>query len=207
MTWAPDYVELEDLKRVLRLDDEADDLELAAAITAASRAIDTYCGRQFGQTDAAEVRTYAPTADAAGDGRGIVIDDVMDLTGLAIGVDEANDGTFSTTFTVDAQARLWPWNAAAEGRPYTELRTIGASRFPRRARAVQIEARWGWSEVPALVKQACALEAIRLFKRPAAPFGVAGSPELGAEPLRLLARLDPDVELMLSGLRRHWYAA
>jgi hypothetical protein len=52
--------------------------------------------------------------------------------------------------------------------------------------------------VPASVKLAALLQATRLFKRKEAPFGVAGSLELGSE-LRLLAKLDPDVEMLLGG--------
>lgn len=208
MPWSPDYVELDDVKHALRITDDEDDVELGAAITAASRAIDDYTHRQFGKTDAAEIRIY-PDVEAGGESwerPGVLeIDDLASTTGIAIGVDEANDGTYSTVYTLGTEARLWPLNAQVAGRPWTELRTLGSRRFPRQAGAVRIEAQWGWAAVPALVKQACMVEAIRLFKRKDAPFGVAGSSELGgAEPLRLLARLDPDVELMLAGLRRRW---
>jgi len=50
-------------------------------------------------------------------------------------------------------------------------------------------------------KVATVLQANRLLKRRHAPFGVAGSPELGSE-LRLLARVDPDVAVSLRGLGR-----
>ena len=208
MPLAPDYVEADELKHALRIDDTVVDPEIGFAISAASRAIDAYCGRSFGKTEAAETRIFADTDAAALDGRGLVIDDVAASLGLVVGVDEGDDGTFGTTYAVGTDVRLWPWNAEGEGRPWTELRTVGSKRFPRRARAVQVTAQWGWPEVPALVKQACLIEALRLFKRKDAPFGVAGSTELGgAEPMRLLARLDPDVELLLAGLRRRWLAA
>lgn len=57
----------------------------------------------------------------------------------------------------------------------------------------------GFTTVPAAVKLACEIQASRWFKRNDAPFGVAGSAEMGTE-LRLLARLDPDVEVLLDSV-------
>lgn len=54
------------------------------------------------------------------------------------------------------------------------------------------------SPVPAMVKLACEIQATRWYKRPDAPFGAIGSPEFGTV-AQLRAKLDPDVELMLSG--------
>jgi len=56
------------------------------------------------------------------------------------------------------------------------------------------------TDVPAVVLQACLIQSARLFNRKHSPYGIAGSPELGSE-MRLLNRLDPDVEALLSGVR------
>jgi hypothetical protein len=40
------------------------------------------------------------------------------------------------------------------------------------------------------------MQASRLLSRRDAPFGIAGSPEMGSE-MRLLAKLDPDVDLLV----------
>ena len=50
MAWQPDYVTTDELKTHLRIDlaDTTDDDAIGIAITAASRAIDRSCGRQFG---------------------------------------------------------------------------------------------------------------------------------------------------------------
>ena len=45
-------------------------------------------------------------------------------------------------------------------------------------------------------------EASRWFARRNSPYGIAGSPEMGSE-LRLLAKLDPDVAVMLAGKVRY----
>jgi hypothetical protein len=57
------------------------------------------------------------------------------------------------------------------------------------------------------VEQATLLQASRFHARRFSPYGVAGSPELGSE-LRLLAKLDADVELALSKAQLvRWWAA
>lgn len=56
-----------------------------------------------------------------------------------------------------------------------------------------------FNPVPAPVKYACMLQASRWFKRKDAPFGISGSPEMQGE-MRLLAKLDPDVEVLLDSV-------
>lgn len=204
MAWAPDYASVAELKAALApgITDALDDVALQLAVTAASRAIDRSCGRQFGKLDAPAVRYYTPTSA----GRpAVVIDDLMDPTGLVVRVEDGG-GSFGDPLVLDTGYRLFPWNAAADGRPWTMLVGVAPTRFPTRERAVEVAARWGWSAVPAVIKQACLLQASRLFKRKDAPFGILGSAELGSE-LRLLDRLDPDVAVLLAGLRRlRWVA-
>lgn len=51
---------------------------------------------------------------------------------------------------------------------------------------------------PASVKLATMIQGSRWAKRRDSPFGIAGSPEMGNE-MRLLARIDPDVAVLLGG--------
>lgn len=60
--------------------------------------------------------------------------------------------------------------------------------------------------VPASINLATLIQAARFVKRRDAPFGVAGSPDMGNE-LRLLARLDPDVLVLVANHRNWWSAA
>lgn len=190
MAWAPDYVTVDELAAFRRIGDDADDTELAVAITAASRAIDLHCGpnRQFGKVDAVQERVY--TARARPDrGRWVVdIDDLMSTTGLVVEV----DGTALAGYTLE------PRNAAQNGRPWTRLVVDPDSAVqPTGAEyEMAVTALWGWSAVPVAVKQACLLQASRFVSRRDSPFGVAGSPDLGSE-LRLLAKVDPDVAVSL----------
>lgn len=197
MPWSPDYAEVTDLRSYLRIGDTVDDIELAMAITAASRAIDHVCNRQFGVVATAEARTYDVAWSPR---RGLWqtdIDDVQTTTGLVVTV--AGSSLSASLY------ELTPLNAASKNSPWTRLHLSAATRpslgtGPDR---VQVTALWGWTAVPATIKQATLVQSARFFRRREAPFGVAGSPEVGAE-LRLLERADPDVAVMVRPYRRDW---
>lgn len=195
MAWAPDYITLDDLKGYLEipLTDTQDDVELAEDITTASRTVDTTCSggirRQFGNTDMVAVaRTYRPKHTYLG--YLAEIDDLQDLTDLEVDAD-------GTVLTSD-QYVLHEENAVADGKPY-EWITVATSVVK-----LTITARWGWTAVPAQVKTSTKLQAAQLFKRRRAPFGLAGTPDLGAgsEPVRLLAITDPHLRVSLKDLIR-----
>lgn len=190
MPWKPDYLSAADAAAFVRLPDGAmaDETELALWCTAASRAIDNRCRRQFGQLAAPAARTYrGPAVYDVVSGLWLLdVDDVQDVTGLTIGgVPYADTG-----------AVLMPENAPADGVPWERLG------FPvQPATPVVVVARWGWAEVPAQVIGATKLQVSRWASRRDSPYGVAGSPDNGGE-LRLLARLDPDVKVAIAGLAR-----
>ncbi|MEV4212921.1 hypothetical protein [Micromonospora sp. NPDC049662] len=187
MPWKPDYLTAASAAEFVRAPG-VDEEELATWCTAASRAIDKRCNRQFGKADAPTVRTYRrPAAYDAVSGLWLLeVDDVQDVTGLTVGgVVLASSGT-----------TLLPDNAAADGKPYERLGFTDSPDSP-----VAISALWGWSAVPAGVIGACKLQVSRWAARRDSPYGVAGSPSDGSE-MRLLARLDPDVHTALAGLSR-----
>lgn len=192
MAWAPDYVTTTQLKSYLRIPDVMDDTELAFAITAASRAIDHDTNRQFGVLSSAEERIYAAWPDYERGYWVVEVDDFQSTTNLAVEV----DGTAVTTFLRE------PRNASQVSRPWTRVVfTSDSETQPCRTSEVAVTALWGWTAVPDTIKQATLLQAARLFTRRGAPFGIAGSPDQGSE-LRLLAKVDPDVQVMLLGYRR-----
>lgn len=208
MAWAPDYATTAELAALVRIQDTLDDVQLGLAITTASRAIDgpAGCNRQFGQVASPEARFYAGRWDPEGSRWVVETDDLMTVTGLAVAIDDAADGTYSTT--LDTVYTGWrPSNAGAKGRPWTSMSVLPSSGVQpgRRADSVRITARWGWTSVPTTIKQACLLQASRILARRDAPFGVAGSPDAGSE-VRLLARLDPDVAVAIAPYRRWWGA-
>lgn len=181
--------------------DTADDTLLTLALDAAASEIDAFCGRTFTQS-AALARVYTATSPTEVD-----VDPFATTVGLVVKTDDNGDGTYETTWTLNTDFRLEPVNAAADGRPWTRLASLGTRWFPRNTYGpgVQVTAAWGWgAAVPAAVKQANLLQAARLWQRKNAPFGVAGSVEFGSE-VRLLDELDRDVQRLLRTYRRQWW--
>lgn len=201
MAWAPDYATTSELKGMLGIPSATTtyDTELALVISAASRAIDHAADRQFGVLSAAAARVYTPRTFTGG--RRVIMDDLMTTTDLVVKADDDGDGVYERTIT-SAEYRLFPWNAAADGMPWTILFPEWGTVFPACERSMEITAKWGWTEVPDVVHQACLTQAGRLFKRRDAPFGVAGSLQDGSE-IRLLSRLDPDVAVLIASVRRY----
>jgi len=193
MAWAPEYVASADLKAYLRITDTDDDVQIDLAVTAASRAVDRYTNRQFGLLSAPEARKYTARWDKSRCKWVVDIDDLMTNVGLTVAGDAA-----ITDYS------LRPTNADLKGKPWTQI--VLNSGGNGREDGVTVTAKFGWSDVPVAIQQATLLQASRLFKRRDAPFGVAGSPEQGSE-LRLLAKVDADVEVVLGPYRRWWAAA
>lgn len=190
MAWAPDYITADDLRAYLR-DDDAADADLSLAITGASRVIDEFCNRQFGRVDTPEPRRYEAWPDYADSTWVVDVDDLQDGTGVQVDI----DGVTVTDWELE------PFNAPAVGQAWTRLRLPGEAVTPSTRRRVNVTAAWGWAQIPGRVQAATRLQAARIVWRRESPFGVAGSPDAGSE-LRLLARIDPDVAVLLTGLRR-----
>lgn len=207
MALLADYASLDELRAFLRITDAGDDPELSVALTAASRAIDHATSRHFGVDDSAVARYYSPLSGSFqrdwGDRATLEVDDISTTTGLVVKSDTAGTGSFATTLVLNTDYRLFPYNAALEGRPWTRIILSQGVGWAQAERGVEVTARWGWPAVPSAIKQATLVQASRFVKRRDAPFGVAGSPEMGNE-LRLLARLDPDVAVLVAGYVRHW---
>lgn len=182
--------------------DTGDDTTLQLALDAAEEQIDLFTFRQFAADAVAVARTYDAAVPTYLD-----VDPITTTTGLIVKTDDNADGTFETTWTLGTDFRLEPLNAAAEGKAWTRIVGLGTRTFPRHAYwpGVQVTAKFGWvGDVPAAIKEATLLQASRLFMRRNAPFGVAGSPDMGSE-VRLLAKLDPDVEALVRRYRRTWW--
>jgi hypothetical protein len=206
MAWSPDYATTADLRAFMRIGDNEDDAVLTSAITAASRAVDQATNRQFGLVAAPEPRDYPPRFDVRSRRWMIDVDDVMTTVGLTAHVDLDGDQTFTHEIT---DYGLLPSNSANRARPWTTLVVQRASTVQPRdptVDQVRVTARWGWTTVPDAIRNATLLQASRLVTRRDSPFGVAGSPDMGSE-LRLLAKVDPDVEVTVRPYRRVWGAA
>ena len=168
------YATLAEVKSALNIIDNVDDTILEMNIEVASRWVDTYCGRVFYSVGTA-TRDFA-----ANDAYITLTDDLQSLTSLST-TNEVG-GTYTAWNTNEYQ--LEPVNGQAGGitTPYTQIRAVGDKTFNylNDQALVRVTGVWGWASTPQPVKFATILEAVRLFKRPDAPFGVAGFGDLGA---------------------------
>ena len=169
------YVTLAEIKSALRITDTIDDTRLEACVQRASRWVDQQCGRFFyqqsGTYDFTVINPYK-----------VRITDLATATGLVVTSDDDNNGTFTTTWTIETDFRLALTDAPAYGQPYTFIE-INVYKFIPYTR-VRVAGTFGWPAIPEPVKEATLLLAIRLFKRPDAPLGVAGFGEMGAVMVR-----------------------
>jgi hypothetical protein len=197
MAWAPDYVTLAVQRKFVGIadpNDTADDSDIADAITAASRAIDDHCNRQFGKVAAPEARRYTAWPNYERGVWVVDIDDLDDVTGFVVTI----DSVAVTTYTLE------PVNAVVKGKVWERLVIDPAtsSVLPTGvANEIAATASWGWSTTPVPVRNASKLQGSRFFIRRQSPYGIAGSPDSGSE-MRLLSRVDPDVGVSLRRYRR-----
>ncbi|MGH9891081.1 MAG: phage gp6-like head-tail connector protein [bacterium] len=205
MPWAPPYVTTAQLRAYLRISDVVDDAEIALAVESASRAIDHAANRQFGLVAATEAREYTARFDRGLQRWVTDIDDLANTTGLVVESDNDDDGIYGDdTWVLDTDYTLHPPNAL--DRPWTlVVFRHKADRPTTNPQGIRVTGNFGWSAVPRTIEQVTLLQASRIFTRRNSPYGISGSPDLGGE-LRLLARVDPDVEVALRPYRRVWGA-
>jgi len=191
------YCSLADLKAALRVQDSIDDSLLELAIESASREIDGYCERVFYSTTG--TRVYAPTNVFT-----VTTDDIISVTTLK----SSSDGvTYDITWTT-SDYQLEPLNGVAGGlsTPYTRIRATGnylmpsfsVGTFYELEALIQVVGVFGWSAVPAAIRQATVILAMRLFKRLDAPLGMISN-DMGS---MRVGRFDPDVEALVAPFRK-----
>jgi len=188
------YITLAQAKTAAGIIDSGSDTELELVIEAASRQIDDHCGRFFYQS-AASTAFYT-----AQDYLVQPIDDFATVTSIA--TDGDANGTYTTSWVINTDCALAPFNAATTGRPFTEViaLTEGANTFPLEiVKGVRIIGTRGWPSIPVTIQQATIMTVSRMFNRRNTPFGIASAPEIGQ--MRLLSRLDPDAEQLLRPYR------
>lgn len=183
------YADLATVKARLDITDTDDDTALEDLIEAASRMVDGWTGRRF--YTATETHTItAEYPDIV-----YLSTDLISITSLT--TDDTGDRTYGTTWSAD-DYDLDP----VDGPPYTELAITpnGANTFPTHRRGVRIAGSWGYGTTPEPVVEATILQAVRLWKRNDAPFGVTGSQEHGQ--MQTITSVDPDIRQLLAPYRR-----
>jgi hypothetical protein len=191
-----DYISLLELKNTAELIGFSfADYDAQMAISAASAGIDEYCGRRFtaNTTGTISSRYYTPL-DAAH----VLVDDLISVSTLESDYD--GDGVYEQVWTA-SDFVLEPLNAAADGKPYEEIRKRQFSSiwFTTVRSNVKVTGVFGWPEVPAQVVEAATIMSMRLIRRAReAPFGVVG---LGLDNSAVrISKVDPDVCFLLDNL-------
>ncbi len=190
-----------DLKTHLGISDSTDDTTITTAASAASRAVQRWCGREFDTTTtaSASARVFHPKSQTL-----CITDDFWTTTNLVVKYELSDDGTYGNTLTLNTDFIVEPLNGREDGIavPYRKLRATSwifptGTTFP----SVQVTAAWGWSAVPDDVKQAALILGARIWKRKNSPEGVLGGfQDFGA--VRISSRQDPDVVNLLADYRR-----
>lgn len=190
------YASLVEVKAALRITDSVDDSLLEMAVESASRLIDGYAGRQFYSSGTA-TRYFV-----AYDDFNVEVDDLANGT-VTITTAQDADGVFDTTWTT-GDYQLEPLNGVLDGIawPYNSIRAVGDYLWPITGgeALIKIAGTYGWPAVPIAIKQACIIQASRIFKRLDSPLGIAGFGDLGA--IRVSSQLDPDVAQLVMPYRR-----
>lgn len=182
-----DYITSIELKAQLSITDSTDDTQIALAASAASRLVDSLCGRSFSKDTTATTRIYRPMNSDT-----VNIHDAWEIVAVSTGT---GDGTYPTAYT-----DYWtlPFNGVGvdhmAGWPVSAIKSDGGFTYGIRP-TVEVEAKWGWENVPSNVKQATMLLAARLFRLRDVSFGaIAGSIDTGPLPVRDIR----DVRLLLA---------
>lgn len=156
------YVSDTELSDYLRSTIVADEVEIAAALSAAENAINSYCQRTFVVPTTATTRTFVANSWDL-----LRVHDIANTTDLAIVNDgvtlSASDYQLETqpeqTSQIGVDGRTWPWSYVrilsghwARG---TNAR-LNSYTYDGEA-LISITARWGWPAIPAEVEMATKL--------------------------------------------------
>jgi hypothetical protein len=155
------------------------DAILTDALASVSREMETHCNRQFNSAAAATARTYGSVEiftlrEGATLTNWVAVDDFYDAATLIV---QSGGVTWSASDYI-----LLPRNGVVSGQtgwPYYEIYVSDGSRLSFDPASTSVTAKWGWTAVPAPVKQACLILAAETFQLKDAPFGVAGLDQFG----------------------------
>jgi hypothetical protein len=190
---AAPYVDPDDLKRTLQINDTFADDDVEAAALAASEAINEELGRRFNK-DSSDVVRYLTALDPYT----LNVRDLVSITSLQ--TDDDGDGTYENTWAT-TDYHLTPLNAATDLEPYTKIEVKlwdGDFLFPSSQKGVKITGKWGWPKVPQRVITAASIIAAQLFKRR------RENPSfiITSEAAVVILRNDPQLNALLKGLNR-----
>jgi hypothetical protein len=198
------YCTLDQAKDALQLppSDVKDDDSVQRAILTASRLIDLYCGQRFYPDVTDSVRYFT-----ARNFQTLRLEGDPTSTGLisvtSVAADRTGNGLYDEAYTEGTEFALTPRNASMSGRPYVSLTLLqGAQVWPHGTGTVKVTGKFGWpTGPPPEIVEASLIQTTRIWKRVReAPFGIA-SLGLDGGGMRLLSKLDADVQLLVDPYR------
>ena len=167
------------------------DTTLTGCLATASRAVEKACGRQFNDAGSATAREFEPC-----NYQWVEVDDYSTTSGLVVKFDSAGDGTYATTVAA-TNYKSYPLNGVVDGEsgwPFWRLKAVNYCwptwwQYP----PIQVTARWGWTAVPAGIKEGTLILAEEIYKLRDTPFGTGGYGQFGI----IHARKNPNVWLKI----------
>jgi len=205
MALGDNYIDAATFKAHAQIGDTDNDTEIAAVLTAVSRQVERYCGRQFNKSGSGGASGSAREFFPSRCGTYVLVDDMTGDGSITVEHDTTLDGSYATTIA-STKYTFWPQNQVVDGIsgwPYTRINLHNGQRFtvdPEGRPTVRVTAHWGWAAVPTDVTQAVLIQATRIFRRKYSAEGL--SVGAGEFVFRTPAKLDGDVEALLLPYRR-----
>lgn len=187
------YIDLARIKARLGITDTDDDAALIDVVNSVCRWVDVHCRRRFYVSDNDETRYFTPITPAY-----CRIDDLASVTSIAT---DSGDRSFGTLWSA-GDYHLVAQSTEMPGLPVIGLRIADNGRYrfePRYYNSVRVVGKFGFaanSEALEIVREAVTIQVARIFKRPDAPFGVAGAGPMGQ--VMTINEIDPDLKAMLA---------
>lgn len=193
------YVTLDELKNHIEVPsgDSDSDGELTIALNGAVDLIHGFCKRHFREVDTNDDGAKTTRVFTAKSPRLTLIQDAAKVDSVEDRQTPTSD--YETVDAADYEVR--PADAAADDRPFTRLSRV-TGWWPKGHDGVRVTAWFGWPSTPDVIKEATLLQASRFYRRRESPLGISQVPATDGGGMRLLDRLDADVELMLKSYRR-----
>ncbi len=173
------------------------DTAIGGFITAASRLIDREVGREndyFASTDSA-TRYFDGSGEALQD-----IDECHTLTSVAVSESGETCSTGYTSWTLDTDYYVMPYNYSEMGVPIRRLVADwngDKSTWAHYRKSVKVVGQFGYSSTPPdEIKQACKIQAVRWFSRAKQLYQDAGAAAQTGQ-LIYAQSLDPDIKEIL----------
>lgn len=178
------------------------DAAISPLITTASRLIDREMGRWDNFFAGISETRYFDGAE----GNVLRIDEFLSVSAIAVSqAGGVSAGSYTELALTDYYAE--PANATANGKPFNRLvmdyiNGAGLAWYPFR-KSVKVTSVFGWSTTPPPdVNQACIIQAIRWFMRAKQMYQDTGADGAMGSMIFKGNSLDPDIVVLLSGIKR-----